>query len=161
MNRPLTTIILVGGCALLVLTLIALTGLPGAKRNILPFGDDIELCGPAFDQPKLDQISQLTGVTFPAGTEGMEFFFSGSGIDDSLAAKVRIPSDTNEEFMANAVFSSGEPSIHIGGSKPWWKPDSLTGKTERSKNLPNAQLLEIVTGREGDQVIAYLTWHTM
>lgn len=68
MNRSLTAILVICGFALLVLTLIAVTGVPG-KMDPLSFGEDIKLSGAAFDQKRLDQISKLTGHAPP--TEGM------------------------------------------------------------------------------------------
>ena len=64
----------------------------------LDFGDDVELSGAAFDATKLAEVSKLTGVVFPPGTRGVEYLYLGSGIDDSLAAKVVIPDDQIEAF---------------------------------------------------------------
>jgi len=146
--------------SLFVLAVLATGGLSWMKMPFLSFGEDIELSGAAFDQKKLDQISKLTGVIFPAGTEGLRFAYSGSGLDDSLSAKIRIPPEKYEDFMTNTVFSSAEDDTP-NGDGTWWKPNQLTGMKARRQDLPNTRLLQIAIGHEGDRVIAYLRWSEM
>jgi hypothetical protein len=83
----------------------------------MKFGDDVELSGAAFDATKLSQVSTHTGVTFPTGSVGVEYFYLGSGIDDALAAKIMIPETAVKEFNTNPVFTTGTNSkanIEIG-----------------------------------------------
>jgi hypothetical protein len=129
----------------------------------LNFGDDVELSGAAFDSTKLAKVSTLTGITFPPGAQGIEYYYLGSGIDDALAAKVMIPDAKIDEFKSNTVMTTGtdsKASIQIGRGKPWWKIDGLTERIDRKLDLPNARFLEITCGREGSAFVVYLSWIT-
>jgi hypothetical protein len=129
----------------------------------MKFGDDVELSGAAFDATKLSQVSTLTGVTFPTGSVGGEYFYLGSGIDDALAAKIMIPDTAVKEFNTNPVFTTGTDSkanIEIGRGKPWWKIGSLTDRIDRTLNLPNARFLEVTCGRENGVFVVYVSWIT-
>jgi len=151
MNRLTSTLI----CA-------ALITLSGCKSDF-SFGNDVELSGVAFGKSELGEISTLTGIKFPPGAEGLEYLYLGSGIDDALAAKVKIPASEVEEFKTNAVFTTGSASkvsIQIGRSKAWWRIDELTDRVDRTLKLPNATFLEVTCGKEGDDVIVYLSWIT-
>lgn len=129
----------------------------------LKFGDNIELSGAAFDSAKLAKVSKLTGVNFPLGARGVEYYYLGSGIDDALAAKIMIPNTEIEEFKSNTVMTTGtdsKASIQIGRGKPWWKIDSLTDRIDRKLDLPNARFLEVTCSREGTDFVVYLSWIT-
>jgi hypothetical protein len=129
----------------------------------LKFGDDVELSGAAFDAAKLAEVSTLTGVAFPPGARGIEYYYLGSGIDDALAAKVMIPDAEIDEFKSSTVMTTGtdsEARIQIGRGKPWWKIDGLTDRMDRNLDLPNARFLEITCGREGSDFVVYLSWIT-
>jgi len=147
---------------ILTLPLILLISLMTAGCD-LKFGDDIELSGAAFDSAKLAEVSKLTGVNFPLGARGVEYYYLGSGIDDALAAKIMIPNTEIEEFKSNTVMTTGtdsKASIQIGRGKPWWKIDSLTDRIDRKLDLPNARFLEVTCGREETDFIVYLSWIT-
>jgi hypothetical protein len=129
----------------------------------LKFGDDVELSGAAFDAAKITEVSTLTGVTFPTGSRGIEYYYIGSGIDDALAAKITVPADEIESFKANTVMTTGTDSkatIQIGRGKPWWKIDGLTDRTDRTIDLPNGRFLEVTCGQEGSDFVVYLSWIT-
>lgn len=86
----------------------------------LSFGEDVELSGKEVNNAILAKVNKHTGVVFPEGTAGKNYFYYGSGIDDALAIKVSIPIDKKEEFLNNTIFTSGEntePYIHIGSDK--------------------------------------------
>lgn len=146
----------------LVFLIAAALALSGCKSG-LSFGDDVELSGAAFDHTKLAEITKLTGIHFPTGSKGLEYYYQGSGIDDALAAKVQIPADRVSELILNPVFSTGsnsKPSIQIGKSKTWWKIDGLTDRVDRTLNLPKARFLEVTLGKEGSDTVLYLSWIT-
>ena len=129
----------------------------------LNFGNDVELSGSAFDETKIIEVSTLTGVSFPSGTRGIEYYYLGSGIDDALAAKIMIPDTGIEEFKANKVMTRGadsKASFQIGRGKPWWNIDSLNDRIDRKQDLPNARFLEVTCGREGSDFVVYLSWVT-
>jgi hypothetical protein len=146
----------------LILPLILLVSFMAGGCD-LKFGDDVELSGAAFDSAKLAEVSALTGVNFPPGTRGMEYYFLGSGIDDALAAKVVIPDGEIDDFKSNAVMTTGtdaKASIQIGRGKAWWRIDALTDRIDRQVDLPNARFLEVTCGREGSDFVVYLSWMT-
>lgn len=139
------------------LFLLAVTGCK------LKFGDDIERSGAEFDAATLTQVSTLTGLSFPDGTEGLQYLYLGSGVDDALAAKVRIPDEQVEAFLENDVFRSGDegkPATQIGKRRKWWNPDGLRERQDRRMDLPKARFLEVSCGREGEAFVAYLSWMT-
>ena len=59
--------------------------------SCLNFGDDVELVGTEITGKEMNQVSELTGLTFPNGTKSIGYYFQGSGIDDGLSIKVSIP----------------------------------------------------------------------
>lgn len=148
--------------SMFVLAILSTGGLSLMKEPFLSFGEDIELSGAAFDQKTLDQVSKITGLTFPDGAEGMEYAYFGSGIDDALVAKIRIPDWKKEEFMFNLPFTPDDGTVpfHLmGHGLPWWKLETLTGRSVAGNSLPHAQHLSVIIGHEGDEVIVYVTWH--
>lgn len=129
----------------------------------LDFGDDIELSGAEFDATKLAEVSTLTGINFPAGSRGVEYFYQGSGIDDALAAKIEIPESKLEEFKTNPVFQSESDSLlglRAGSGKPWWRIEALSDRIDRQQELPMGRYLAISLGKEGDHFYVYLSWIT-
>ena len=104
----------------------------------LEFGDDIQLVAPNVTDKELNQVTQRTGIVFPAGTTGLAYLHLGSGIDDALALKVTIPVRQKAAFLNNEIFKSGDkkkPSIQIGNSEVWWKIDDLKERSDRSQKL--------------------------
>lgn len=147
---------------LAILSMLSLFVLSRMKLPFLSFGDDIELSGAAFDQKTLDQVSKITGLTFPDGTQGLEYAYFGSGIDDSMVAKIRIPDWKKEEFMFNLPFAPDDGTVpfHImGAGQPWWRLETLTDRSTASNSLPHAQHLSVIIGHQGDEVIVYVSWH--
>ena len=71
--------------------------------SCFPFGNDIELVGADISVKEINQVSELTGLTFPGGTEPVGYYFLGSGIDRSLVLKVIIPEDQKDEFLKNEI----------------------------------------------------------
>lgn len=130
----------------------------------LKFGDDVELSGAAFDSSRLAEVSALTGIVFPTGSRGVEYLYLGSGMDDSLAAKVVIPDDQIDVFLCNPVMEKGEDSkasVQIGRGRHWWKVDGLTDRIDRKQDLPDVRFLEVSCGREATEFVVYLSWWTM
>jgi hypothetical protein len=147
---------------ILILSLIVVVACMSAGCD-LKFGDDVELSGAAFDSTKLAEVSTLTGISFPPGARGIEYYYLGSGIDDALAAKIIIPDTEIDEFKTNPVMTTGtdsKASLQIGRGKPWWKVEALTDRVDRKLDLPNARFLEITCGQEGPDFVVYLSWIT-
>ena len=154
--KSILFVLVVGACILTG----ALWMEPGTGEP-LSFGKDEEWSGEGFTRAKLDAITKLTGVKFPEGAEGVELFYQGSGLDDALAAKVRIPRQGMEEFSGNTVFSEGEaaaPRMEAGKGKAWWKVRELEERIDRKQSLPDARFLEVSVGKEGEEMVVYLSW---
>ena len=52
--------------------------------SCLDFGDDIELVGAEINGKEINCVSEITGLTFPNGTEPVGYYFLGSGIDRKI-----------------------------------------------------------------------------
>ena len=52
---------------------------------------DIRLIAPDITAKELAKVTQLTGIQFPEGTADLGYLYLGSGIDDALTFKIRIP----------------------------------------------------------------------
>ena len=129
--------------------------------SCLDFGDDIELVGTEITGKEINQVSELTGLTFPNGTEPLGYYFLGSGIDRSLVLKVIIPEDQKDEFLKNEIFVKGSDakSDHtIAKQQDWWKVDELTERMDRKLELPKVKYVEHTVGRENRKINVYVTW---
>jgi hypothetical protein len=127
----------------------------------LDFGTDTEVLAPKVTSKHLDHVSSLTGIQFPEGAAGLAYYYAGSGIDDGLAAKVVIPDDKKEIFLQNMIFRNGStntPNVQIGRSKPWWKIEALTNRTDRTLELPGARFVECTLGIEEGKLVVYISW---
>jgi hypothetical protein len=129
--------------------------------SCLPFGNDIELVGADITIKEINQVSKLTGLTFPDGTEPVGYYFLGSGIDRALVLKVIILEDQKDEFLKNEIFVKGNDakSDHtIAKQQNWWKVDELTERMDRKLELPKVKYLECTVGRENGKINVYVTW---
>ena len=127
----------------------------------LNFGDDIELVGAEITGNEINYVSELTGMTFPIGTEPVGYYFLGSGIDRSLVLKVMIPDDQKEEFLKNEIFEKGNDtkSNHtFAKQQEWWKMGELTERIDRKMELPKVKYLECTVGLEDGKTHVYVTW---
>ena len=127
----------------------------------LNFGNDVELVGSEITGKEMIQVSELTGLTFPNGTEPVGYYFLGSGIDRSLVLKVIIPEDQKDEFLKNEIFVKGSDakSDHtIAKQQDWWKVDELTERMDRKLELPKVKYVEHTVGRENRKINVYVTW---
>ena len=129
--------------------------------SCLDFGDDIELVGAEITGKEINYVSEITGLTFPNGTEPVGYYFLGSGIDRSLVLKVMIPDDQREEFLKNEIFEKGNDikSNHaIAKQQAWWKVDELTERIDRKIKLPKLKYVECTVGLEEGKTFVYVTW---
>jgi len=129
--------------------------------SCLDFGDDIELVGTEISGKEINYVSELTGLSFPHGTEPVGYYFLGSGIDRSLALKVAIPEAKREDFMRNDIFKNGGNSnsgYHFAQEQKWWKVDELTDGIDRVLELPGQKFVECTVGLEGGKTHVYVTW---
>jgi hypothetical protein len=144
--------------------IIVFTILSAVLVACLKFGDDVELSGQEVNSEILGKVTSLTGVIFPEGTEGRNYLYFGSGIDDALAVKVSIPQDKKEEFLQNEIFISGsnnKPYVQLGKNKNWWKINSLKNPVCTIYNFSNGNMIECAVGEENGETIVYLSWITV
>jgi hypothetical protein len=129
--------------------------------SCLDFGDDIELVGTEISGKEINYVSELTGLSFPHGTEPVGYYFLGSGIDRSLALKAAIPEAKREDFMRNDIFKNGGNSnsgYHFAQEQKWWKVDELTDGIDRVLELPGQKFVECTVGLENGKTHVYVTW---
>ena len=129
--------------------------------SCLDFGDDIELVGTEISGKEINYVSELTGLSFPHGTEPVGYYFLGSGIDRSLALKVAIPEAKREDFMRNDIFKNGgnlNSSFHFAQEQKWWKVDELPDRIDRALDLPGLKFVECTLGLENGKTHVYVTW---
>ncbi len=127
----------------------------------LEFGDDTELQGNQIDDANLKRITEITGVTFPAGTIGKNYFYQGSGIDDAMWFKASIPLEEKSEFLKNVVFSEVDdaPNHNMTLDRDWWKIDTLKEVSHYSTTInQNTDFLGCSIGLESGEVTFYLLW---
>jgi len=143
-------------CVALLLMVLMFTG-------CLRFGDNIELAGVNFTSEHLRKISERTGIRFPSGSQGINYFYQGDAIDPSLAAKIEIPKVSREELLTNDVFKLGQSegiNIHGGATEEWWHPETLSSRLHFIQELPKSCILECIVGDENGKLILYLKWAT-
>ena len=127
----------------------------------LDFGDDIEIKNGQIDQSNLDQITQITGIIFPAETRGKHFFYSGSGVDDSLWLKASIPKEKKAEFLKNEIFTHRDEKLNYSMKldRDWWQIKNLNAPSHYSTEInQNADFLGCSIGTESEEVTIYLHW---
>ena len=125
------------------------------------FGNDVELFGGKIPGEEINYVSDLTGLTFPDGTEPVENYFFGSEIDRSLAFKVAIPEAKREAFIRNEIFENGnhvKSDKHFTNKQDWRKVDELTERIHRNLGLPNVKFVECTVGRENGKTHVYVSW---
>lgn len=145
------------------IVLLFLVFYPAVKDFEFSFGENVELSGVEFDEKTLAGVTMLTGVTFPVGSKGLHFYYQGSGIDDALAAKIRIPTDQVSSFLANPVFTRGsdsKPEAQAGRDRTWWQIDRLKNRIDRKMELTNVKFLGVTFGWEEKEAVVYISWHT-
>jgi hypothetical protein len=131
--------------------------LPGC----LDFGKKKEWLSPNVTQKHLDEIASITGLTLPAGTTGLAYYYDGRGIDAAMAAKLSIPAEKVVEIRAHKIFTKGRneiPAQGVGTGRAWWKPDVLSDRVNRTMTIKNKQFLGCILGKDGSDYILYVTW---
>lgn len=137
------------GCLLIALT------------SCHPLGKNWELSGIQVDSGVLAEVTRITGVTFPQGTQGMNFFYQGKGMDHAFWLKIVIPGHQKEGFLQNSIFREGEdyfPTTLITLDKAWWKLNNLAHPTVKSMHINGNEHLVCAIGDDLGTVIVYLHW---
>ena len=132
-----------------------------ALGGCLQFGSDDEYSGAAVDAGILTFVSQTTGIHFPHGTEGLEYVYRGSGIDDALYLKVAIPEGKKDEFLKNPIFQQENDNPKLSNmtlDKAWWEPSSLKDPLHKDMTINGNEFLGCSVGEAGGQLIAYVHW---
>jgi hypothetical protein len=127
----------------------------------LEFGDDVELSGDEVDASVIAEVERITGVNFPEGTEGLNYFFLGSGVDDALWLKVIIPQEKRTELLKNQIFAHelDEPNHNMTLDRDWWSIQTLNDQTSYSTKINGGtDFLGCTIGTESGRLILYLHW---
>ena len=122
---------------------------------------DILLTAPDITAKELAKVTQLTGIQFPEGTTELGYLYLGSGIDDALTLKIKIPNEQKGVLLENEISKNGDKSkysIQIARNESWWKLDQLEERTDRNMELPKGRYLACTIGRENSEWITYISW---
>jgi len=112
---------------------------------------DILLTAPDITAKELAKVTQLTGIQFPEGTTELGYLYLGSGIDDALTLKIKIPNEQKGVLLENEISKNGDKSkysIQIARNESWWKLDQLEERTDRNMELPKGRYLACIIGRK-------------
>ena len=142
--------------ALCILACLFIAGCFDAKNE--------EWLAPDVTQKHLTEISSLTQIKLPEGTTGLAYFYVGSGRDDSLAAKLKIPAEKVNELLANPIFKTGKdehPGNGVGTHIDWWDVDTLSEPVHRTADLNSGSVLGCAFGKDGKDYILYITWYEL
>jgi len=125
-------------------------------------GGNYSLDKKAFTAEKLKMVEQRTGVTFPAGSQGLNMFYKGEPMDPYFVAKIQIPQASHEQLLKRIEQIRNE-EIHVSGSVttnlPWWTPSKEATRMERQFKL-NGDYVHLVLCEENDRWVLYLEWAT-
>ena len=132
----------------------------------LKFGENISLSGEEIDSQVIEHVTQLTGVIFPEGVVGQEYFYFGDSIDPALRMKVTIPGERKEEFLQNRIFTEGRGHDEGHGMTwmrhdDWWNVQSLKDPVYTIYAYPNGAAIECYVGEESGETVVYLAWMTV
>ena len=117
------------------------------------------ISGVNFDAALLKEISYRTGIQFPEGTRGIEYYHEAEFRDDAFATKITVPNEKREEFLQNPIFRDGKnelPQVAVGKKEKWWRLDDLTGQIDRTIILPRA-VVGCTLGIETGTLVAYIS----
>lgn len=132
--------------------------------SCLKFGENTELSGKEVDGAIIAKVLKITGVKFPLGTEGKNYFYLGDSIDPALMLKVTIPKNKKDEFLKNKIFIEGDDSElynHLGMEKSWWDLGSLKNPVHTIYEFPNGAFIKCFVGEQSGELIIYLYWMTV
>jgi len=126
----------------------------------LNFGEDYTREQSSFTAEDLMTVESVTKLKLPPGVKGLNMFYQGSGIDDALIAKLKIPED-QVTSLANAIYglnaTEGAASTSLSEGYAWWNEGELKVKVHRSLNL-NSEYLELILGQVGGDWILLVKW---
>ena len=108
-------------------------------------------------------VEQKTGLTFPAGSQGLNMYYKGEPMDPFFIAKVEIPAGSQEETIGR-IKQLKNQDIHESGSPAkeydWWKLSKETTKAECRFADNRGTYVHIALCNEDGHWIVYLEWFT-
>src|SRR5436190_21986345 len=118
-------------------------------------GGNYSLDKKSFTGEKLKMVEQHTGVTLPAGSQGLNMFYKGEPIDPYFVAKIEIPQASHEQLLKR-IEQIRDEEIHVSGAVttnlPWWKLSRGMTRVERRFKL-NGDYVHLVLCEENDRWI--------
>src|SRR5258705_7044818 len=113
-------------------------------------GGNYTLDKKSFTAEKLKMVERHTGVTLPAGSQGLNMFYKGEPMDPFFVANIEIPQGSHEDLHKRIEQIRNE-EIHVSGSPtarfPWWKASKETTRMERQFHL-NGDYVHLVLCEE-------------
>ncbi|MEO5957894.1 MAG: hypothetical protein ABIZ49_05795 [Opitutaceae bacterium] len=128
--------------------------------QVSAWGTTVELSEAKFDAAYLQEVSARTGLNFPAGTRGIEYYYN-VGIDASLVAKLVIPKKGFDELLQNELFRAGKSDrieSFLGSRMKWWHVSKLTNRLDRFMPLQRGDFVQCWLGEESNKLILCVSW---
>lgn len=140
--------------AIAILSLCPLTGCQ------LKFGDDFTVDESTFTEEHIKTIERVSRLDLPEGVRGLNMFYQGSGIDDALIAKLRIPEPKVPELkdaISAVKGTKGSGSASFVDDYDWWTESQMDVNIHRKLNV-KSDYLELILGQVDRQWILLVKW---
>lgn len=122
---------------------------------------EYELDSKGFDSKKLQEIQSDTGIIFPVGARGLNFYYKPP-IDPAYIAKIEIPKQSKDDFIKSLSTIENDHNIKnvqsMGTKVNWWIPKHVKPLLDRQRFVGTGNFLHVVLTDEGTKVILYLEW---
>lgn len=149
------------GSPLFLVGLICMAILAGCDGQILSFGTEIEKSGSAIGAAEFAEIELRTSTQLPPGTVGIEYYYNGSGIDDYLAAKLKIDPIHLTEAKAIVEQLPDTASAVPSGWADWLVISPADVVLNRKGEWSPFNYGESVLTQENGAYFLYLVWFTI
>lgn len=130
----------------------------------LKFGENIELTGAEITPQEIENMGARTGITFPVGTTGQNYYYHGDTMDPWFIARLVIPRADRDTFLKNDIFTQDEirqPALGAFTKHSWWTPEALHNRMDGATPIPSSRNVEVFLGEHGSDLILLIHWWTM
>lgn len=139
---------------LFILTLLLIAGCSRDAR-------EYELNSKSFDLQTLQRIESDTGITLPAGTRGLNFYYKPP-IDPAYIAKIEIPLKSKDDVIKTLSAIVNDENLHVpdslGAKVNWWIPKGAKVLLDRQRFVGTGNYLHVMLSEEDSSVILYVEW---
>jgi len=129
----------------------------------LNFGEDYTLDASTFTDEHIKTVERVSHLSLPKGVKGLNMFYQGSGIDDSLIAKLQIPEGKVTQLkdaIAAVNGSEGSASESMADGHNWWNEAQLEVDVHRKLNV-GGDYLELILGQVSGEWILLVKWFSI